>query len=389
VGALTASPLSRTLRSLAVVLVVGAALAACGDDDEGGAPTTTTTPDSTAPPSTAPDDGGAGEVRAYGAPVELGTLPGGTTSWASDVNDDGVVVGASYVGELECYAVWWPAPGDGPMRIDEDLPVPGDVQRRAVRINGAGVVLVQAADRAFVGEPGSGSWTEVRVPFGEDLLANDLGEGGEVVGTVTIGWPPPDPDITGPSPITRAFRWDPATGGAEDLGTLPGEESSEAVAVNGRGQIVGQSGRQPFLWDPDQRELRALQGPGVVLDLDDVGHAVGEAEYEDPAPGSQYRAVRWDLGTGRYEPLVAEPVDVTPTAANGVNDAGQVVGMGAGVVWVWDRASGVLTELDAVEGAWTEGAKINEAGTIVGSSGQRAVRWDPTVAEESGTEPAG
>jgi probable HAF family extracellular repeat protein len=145
------------------------------------------------------------------------------------------------------------------------------------------------------------------------------------------------------APIQHAFLWQ--TGKMIDLGTLGGEHS-EALAVNGRVQVVGGSatakpGGHGFLWQN-----------GKMTDLGTLGGWQG-----------------------------SEP--------NAINESGQVVGRAATtakntigwLIWhafLWQN--GKMTDLGTLGGANSEAVAINERGQIVGwaqaTNGMRhAVLW--------------
>ena len=88
----------------------------------------------------------------------------------------------------------------------------------------------------------------------------------------------------------HAFLWD---GDMIDLGTVPGDAGSRAIAINARGQVAGESYTDkwadlihPFLWD--RGVMQPLWGPDDrehlfdrVTALNDLGQVVG---YRDNRP---------------------------------------------------------------------------------------------------------
>jgi probable HAF family extracellular repeat protein len=166
---------------------------------------------------------------------------------------------------------------------------------------------------------------------------------GQIVGTQSI-----EPD----GAFVRAVIWKRGKG-LRFLEPAPGDESSVAVDINNRGEVVGISGPYPDF------------------------SAVGE------------RSVIWD----RHSRVTVIPH--FPDSTNGrpyaMNDAGQVIGANdtpSGVRgYIWDRKSG----LRAIEGLMDDSSSpsgINDHGDVVGTSsfyngnyGQHAIFWS----EETGT----
>ena len=224
-----------------------------------------------------------------------------------------------------------------------------------------------------------------------------------------------------------------ATDPIQDLGTLPGDESSRATAINDAGQIVGISGTcsdptHAFLWaDGVMTDLGSL--PGTVRtypsDINNAGQIVGTGRdaswnpyaflWEDgvmTALGNFSAAsindvgqiVGWVWTSSGSHPALWENNTLTdlgtpdPTRvygeANDINNAGQIVGETFtedhdGIGFLWD--TGTWTDLGTLpndSASWAYA--INDAGQIAGSSGSRyegetsGFRWESGVMTDLG-----
>jgi probable HAF family extracellular repeat protein len=199
----------------------------------------------------------------------------------------------------------------------------------------------------------------------------------------------------------------------QDLGTLPGDYSSTAMGINSAGDVVGWSlgptGTRAFLYTsaagmralagPAGRPVttaRAVNGTGTVVGNastggSDIGHAVrwqagvpldlgtlGAGDYSDArgvnATGVTVGVSHTDGGSllavhaFRYT-SAAGMVDLTPTAddahAEGINDAGQIVGWREGRAY---RLTGTtFTDLGVAAGFTASFAyAINSSGQVAG-----------------------
>ncbi|MDJ0769387.1 MAG: hypothetical protein QNJ12_11355 [Ilumatobacter sp.] len=262
--------------------------------------------------------------------IDLGALPGIDVSGALDINDQGAIVGYSYVGEYEMYGVWWPDPLSPPQRLDDLVDAPdAEPFTSATRINDAGQVLA-FGEGVYVIDLPRGVATEIVPSFGRVgadgvyFLAEDLNDRGQVVGSVEIDAIPPEPGVTGNgTSITRAFLWDVATGEMADLGIPTGATSCGATAINDRGQVVGSCDDRPVAWNLDTGEIQRLAGSTIPGALSDLGLAISR--------GSSSRL--WDLATGEVLVLDVQIGDINDlgqicAAGYAINDLGQVVSWG-------------------------------------------------------------
>jgi len=197
----------------------------------------------------------------------------------------------------------------------------------------------------------------------------------------------------------EAFIWDPANG-IRGLGLLhPGDLSTEALAVNAFGQVVGESRQndppfdstRAFRWDSinGMIDLGDFGAPGryVARDINDSGQVVGTGQPRNeqgvllfPSP------FLWDATNG----LVRLDVEVLcPTGIGGasaINNSGQVVG---GVScpldhlpWIWHAQTGMQT-FAAFPESTANG--LNDLGQVVGTGksadnfpNDEAFVWNPT-----------
>jgi probable HAF family extracellular repeat protein len=113
---------------------------------------------------------------------------------------------------------------------------------------------------------------------------------------------------------SRAFLWQASTG-LQDLGFLPGAKDAVAYAINSRDQVVGQSGSHAFVWRAGigMRDLGTLPGgtESVARAINDEGQIVGSSTT---ATG-QTHAVLW-------QPVAGTPPTTTAIVAPLPNAAG-------------------------------------------------------------------
>jgi len=304
-----------------------------------------------------------------GVTTDLGTLPGGLSSFAYTVNEHGLIVGQSQnasidplTGLPEVRGVLW---RDG--RII-DLGTLGGNASNANAINDRGQVVGAATNATFD-------------PFGNVPQAPCQ--------VLTSGLPPSCSvfsfavnSLFSPSTTeTHAFLWE--DGFMRDLGTLGGPDSS-ALINNDRGEVAGWSYTSfvanpstgvptvdPFLWDPEDAklvDLGSLGGTfGAPFFMNNRGQVIGVSNLPGdlivhPFIWSKSEGMK-DLGTlgGTY----GHP--------NWINDEGEVVGFAqfagdqSGHAFLW--RNGVMTDLGTIgTDPASEAGSINSRHQIVGGT---------------------
>lgn len=247
-----------------------------------------------------------GFVWERGVMRALPTL-GGSNGFATGANNRGQVVGwaenalhdptcvAPQV--LQFRAVVW---GSGRDRIRELPPLPGDTSGAATAINDRGqVVGISGTCDQAVGRFTAAHavlWENGRVTNIGDLGGRTwntpmaINQRGDVVGFASQ--PGDDPD----NPRLQAFLWT-RRDGIRNLGTLPGDLTSEAHGINEGRQVVGVScdaagSCRAFLWQHGvMKDLNTLVVPGytdiltTAQDIDDRGAITGRAF--DPETGER------------------------------------------------------------------------------------------------------
>lgn len=278
--------------------------------------------------STALASGSGYETRGFvwaaeGGMIDIGTL-GGTNTNATGINDYGLVVGNSQTASGHYHAFLWTAEWG---MIDLRIPFLGKgTYIEADAINNLGQVVggrttlpgdpnedpkLWETEHAFLWTVGWGI-VELGTLGGSSSNAADINNYGQVVGYSQTA-----------SGDYHAFLWT-AAGGMRDLGTLGQGTYSIAWGINDRGQVVGFSTTQSndpdlltlhsFLWTAEEGMVD-LGGTLLTYDINNVGEVVGINSVNHGFLRTPAGKII-DLGTlgGGW------------SAANGINNLGQVVG---------------------------------------------------------------
>ena len=247
-----------------------------------------------------------------GQMTALPPFPGGYSSYATGINNQGKVVGWAENGIhdptcdpsfqiLQFRAAMWELNGT----MHELPPLPGDSTSAATAINDLGQVVGISGDCGIA----VGSVSAKHAVLWQNGVPIDLGNiGGDAWNTPTainnqgtiIGFAN---TVPGTARTFEAFIWTQASG-MKPLGLLPGDIRSEALGINEKDQVVGLSRGGPhffraFLWQNnklfDMNQLTVSGSPFLLYagDIDQQGHIVGEA---------------LDLNTGEGPGFIATPV---------------------------------------------------------------------------------
>lgn len=339
--------------STALVALLAAALVACGEN--GSSPTGVDAPTQSAAAIT---------TAATYSVKDLGTL-GGAEAWANSINDQGGVVGSSYLADSHQRAFLWRA---GKM---QDLGALAGGYSEAMAINNSDVVvgwstLASGARRAVRWQ--NGKLTNLGSLGGRNSVALAINDLGVIVGYSEIA-----------NGQLRAFVWQ--NGVMQNLGTLGGNYSI-AWGINRAGKVVGGStvasgAIHGFSWKGGTRkdlgtnghlssEAKAINTRGQI--------AIGLGAFPDDQ-GQDREA----LSPYIYLQEVWTPIgggDITNNV-NAISDDGTVVGTGFDLrdetmkETAWVSRPGALDILPALHPAVTnrnQARDINSFGTIVGSS---------------------
>jgi probable HAF family extracellular repeat protein len=245
-----------------------------------------------------------------------------------------------------------------------------------------------------------GQITDLGTLGGDHSWSWGINNSGQVVGLALNAIPDPysiyDFVIFGSSSgtQTRAFLWQ--EGVMQDLGTLGGPDAY-AGAINEHGQIGGQSYTNsmpnpssgfptldPFFWENGtMQDIGSLGGVvGFFLALNDRGQVIGGSSIASApaaciAPNGSIEFSNpgcdpflWNHGT--LIDLNTSTTGGNPQSADGINDAGEIVGAAAFPTQVYDAylwRDGMATDLGHLMGdCYSEAWAINPQSQVVGDS---------------------
>jgi probable HAF family extracellular repeat protein len=245
--------------------------------------------------------------------TELDTL-GGDSNGALGINDSGQVVGWSTLdpGDLHtAHPFLWDGT-QGP----QDLGTLGGAFSGASAINNAGQVVGAAGNaHAFLWQ--DGTLTDL-FPGGRYSSAQAINRDGDVVGL-----------FNDPIGDQHAAIWYGGVPAPQDLGTLPGRETSIARGVNDADFVVGWalSPDRAFLWGGGSMiDLGTLEPDGFGLSGADAINNAGQVVGWSTIPGSVTHAFVWSYGgvMSDLNDLVPKGSGLTLKEATAINDAGQI-----------------------------------------------------------------
>ena len=289
----------------------------------------------------------SGEVVGYGAlagntvfhafKYEAGTITDisslGASSFASAVNNSGLIVGYSGLTGPPAKNQAWSYSGGTMTAIGSTSPFIGSM---ATAVNDAGKVVGQSGSDAFLYS--GGVTTDLgTLSGGSYSLATGISASGEIVG---YG------NVTGGA--THAFV---DNGTMTDIGTLGGPDSY-ALAVNASGEVVGQSTTagyltHAFVYDSGvMTDIGTLGGTtSIALSVNNAGDVVG---YSTDSLGD-YHAF---LYSGGVMTDLSSILGGFSSYATGINNLGQITGY----VQLSSGRSFLLTPIAAIAapepGAW-------------------------------------
>jgi probable HAF family extracellular repeat protein len=294
--------------------------------------------------------------------TDLGTLGGGGTAPAYDINEAGQVVGYATTASLKYHAFLW---DDGVMTDLGTLPT-GSTSK-AFGLNNNGQVVGYAFDgsaaggarnHAFLWE--NGVMTDI-FPEPAHSVANAINDAGQVVGQHNLNHP---------------YLWE--DGEFIDLGGFAGSDSfGYALDINNAGQVVGSSGvnngsdglaQHAFLWeDGVMTDLGALPGlpDSRAHAINALGQVVGFSSFFDSDTTDEiFESFLYSNGE-----MIDLGVPGDANMAHDINDHGQIVGWAVGGAYIYEN--GVVTNLNTLIPAGSgmslsTAMGINNAGQIIG-----------------------
>ena len=309
-----------------------------------------------------------------GVRTDLGALPGapGLSSAVTSISPNGIISGFSETSEIDplfdllaFHGVVWQNGYIIDLKTFE-----GGFESWANAVNSRGHVVGFASNAIGDANSLQGLVTQTRAFLWQDGMMKDLGtlggndaealfinDRGQIAGqSYTINAIPPPNLHCSDTPLTlHAFLWE--MGRMVDLGTLGGS-CAFVSALNENGQVAGQSTiagdgeSHPFIWEREKiKDLGALGGTfGYASWLNGRGMVVGAATIEGD---KVLLAYRWEDGAMTNLGTLAGD---TCSVSDGVNNSGQVVG-GSGL---FDSAF-FSACTDAVEHAflWENGQMID------------------------------
>lgn len=268
-----------------------------------------------------------------GVMEDLGTL-GGEESLAWDINNSGQVVGmaqtATTGGDNSNFPVshgflWTKNTGITDITPYTDA-------GRGEAINDAGQTIISEGNQFFVVK--NGVRTELCPDLSGGCLGYDINNSGSIVGYAEVALRQDcTPDYCYNVTARRAHLWN--NGNTINLGTI-GDATDEynwsaAIAINSKGQIVGDANNKCVIWEKNGSapvELGNLGGSCIALDINNSGWVVGRAETNNQNPESHAFLWRKNQKLQDLNNLIPPNSGWVLNEARSINNAGLITGYG-------------------------------------------------------------
>jgi len=313
---------------------------------------------------------GAG-AQTYTA-TDLGTLPGGSYSSATGINNSGQVVGHAEVSTSTFGQ--HPFLYSGGTMIDLGT-LPGACGcytfESATGINNSGQIVGNSdyqnsfgSSHPFLYSGGTmidlGTLPDTYAPTSYAYSLNDTGQ--------VAGW-----SNTGSVANVASHAFLYSDGVMTDLGTLKGGPSSFAYGINNNGQVVGQAYTPSSIGEVGHAFLYSAGGMidlgtfggfwSSAFGINNRGQVVGQAET---ATGFQYQHA-FVYGGGTMVDLGTLPAPFVQSTALAINNSGQVVGYSdnaAGLKHAFLYSDGTMTDLNSLVNTFPTGVYLTDADGI-------------------------
>jgi probable HAF family extracellular repeat protein len=258
-----------------------------------------------------------------GSILALAPLFAGWPTLGLGINSQGLAVGAAFNGLSDSAVLWT---NGQPLDLGT---LPGGTSCAALGISAsvevAGFCQMPTGEEAFLWTKTTGMQGLGYLQGGPFSTATAINRFGQIAGYS---------GASGSGYQFYAFIWSKATG-MKNLGKLPGYDASAAFAINDLGQVAGYSYCKPFrcpgghavLWSKTKGsmlDLGVLPGEtsSLALGMNNVGQIVGSS--------GNYRAFVWSPSTGMLDlnNLIPANSGWVLEFANAINDGSQIVGFG-------------------------------------------------------------
>lgn len=354
-------------------------------------------PDGMAVDAAVDAEGGTSAGKVCGTLLDLGTLPGDTSSIATAINDLGRVIGSSMTNTTRRVFRW----EAGTMTLVNTYPYtpplgtgPIDPNPSPVAINHAGLIVGSEASVGLIARAPvqwmndqTGAALLTFQGFGSGVVTS-INDAGQMLGTAQVC--APSGDCGAVNRRTHTFVWSNAASTGVDVGTLGSSAATVAGSsitvetslgpLNQAGQAAGWSltaagAQHAALWSGGMlKDLGTLGGStSAAFSIDDAATVHGTST----TAGGQTNVFKWT--SGGMTDLGALPP--TSSSVVAVNRAGEAIGQfstfpASGYFW----KAGTSTTL-----AMTPG-KLNDLGEVAGiDSAKHLVVWRDGVTTDLGT----